>query len=165
MWKEFSYSGNYRWIDKIDELCSIYNNRVHRTIKMKPVDVNKTNEKKLLAEVYNYDEPLHHDETKFKVGDHVRISKYKHIFEKSYTPCEIFRIAKVQPTNPETYLLIDGLNEPVKGGFYKFELQKVKDPKLHLVEKILRRKGNQSYVKWLGHGPEHNSWVDKNDII
>lgn len=94
---------------------------------MKPVDVNKTNEKKLLAEVYNYDEPMLHSKTKFRVGDHVRISKYKHIFEKSYTPSwttEIFTIAKIQPTNPETYLLIDEGNNTIKGGFYKEELQK-----------------------------------------
>lgn len=171
MWKEFSMNGNYRWIDLIDELCNFYNNRVHSTIKMKPVDVNKTNEKKLFAEVYDFGEPYLHPpvkKTKFRVGDHVRISKYKHIFEKSYTAnftTEIFRISKIQFTNPETYLLIDEQSNPIKGGFYKYELQKVKDSTLYLVEKVLRRKGNQAYVKWLRLGDEHNSWVNKKDII
>lgn len=138
MWKEFSMNGNYRWIGIVKELCNFYNNRVHRTIKMKPVNVNQSNEKQLLADVYNIDEPLH-VKTKFRVGQHVRISKYKHIFEKSYTPSwstEIFVISRIQYTNPETYLLIDEFGNPIKGGFYKYELQKVGDPNLHLVEKV-----------------------------
>lgn len=169
LWKEFSMNGNYRWIDLIDELCNFYNNRIHSTIKMKPADVNKLNEKKLLAEVYNYNEPLLEPvKAKFRVGDYVRISKYKHIFEKGYTPnwtTEVFTITKIQSTDPETYLLKDAQNNPIKGGFYRYELQKTKDPKLCLVEKVLRKRRNESYVKWLGMNEDQNSWVNNKDII
>lgn len=167
MWKEFSMNGSYRWIDMIEELCNNYNNRVHRTIKMKPKDVNKNNEKKLLADVFGVDEPLY-VKTKFHIGQSVRISKYKHVFEKSYTPqwtTEIFKILKIQPTNPETYLLIDSQNQPIKGGFYKFELQGVKDPTLQLVEKVIKRNKNKVYVKWLGFPESHNSWISKNEML
>lgn len=167
MWKEFSMNGSYRWIDLIQNLCSIYNNSHHSTIKMKPVDVNKSNERQLLREIFKIDEP-NLIKPKFHVGQHVRISKYKHVFEKSYTPnwsTEIFRIARIMSTNPETYILTDGNNNTIKGGFYKYELQSVADPKLCLVEKIIRRKGNQVFVKWLGFPEDHNSWINKNDML
>lgn len=167
MWKEFSMSGSYRWIDIVHTLCTQYNNTVHRTIKMKPIDVNKFNEKKLLYDVYKNDKPTL-SKTKFHVGQHVRISKYKHVFEKGYTPnwtTEIFIISDVKKTNPETYHLVDSLNNPIKGGFYKYELLSVKDPTLHLVEKIISRKANKVFVKWLGFSDEHNSWIDKTELL
>lgn len=167
MWKEFSMNGSYRWIDMIQTLCNDYNNSFHRTIKMKPIEVNKSNEQKLLREIYKVDEP-YLVKAKFHVGQHVRISKYKHVFEKGYTPnwtTEIFKIAEVRYTNPETYHLVDGLGNPIKGGFYKYELQSVSDPKLCLVEKVIQRKGNQVYVKWLGFSEEHNSWINKNELL
>lgn len=167
MWKEFSMNGSYRWINIIHTLCNDYNNSFHRTIKMKPVEVNKSNESKLLREVYKIDEP-NIVKTKFHVGQYVRISKYKHVFEKMYTPnwtTEIFKISQIKFTNPETYHLVDSRDNPIKGGFYKYELQNVKDPKLCLVEKIIQRKGNQVFVKWLGFPDDHNSWIDKNELL
>lgn len=167
MWQEFSMNGSYRWIDIVHTLCNDYNNSFHRTIKMKPVEVNKSNEKKLLCDVYKIDEP-YLVKAKFHVGQYVRISKYKHIFEKGYTPnwtTEIFKISQIKYTNPETYLLVDSQDKSIKGGFYKYELQSVKDPKLCLVEKVLRRKGNQVFVQWLGFSNEHNSWINKNELL
>lgn len=167
MWKEFSLNGNYCWINIIERLCNDYNNRIHRTIKMKPVEVTKTDEKKLLSTVYKIDDARPF-KTKFHVGDHVRISKYKHVFEKSYTPnwsTECFKVTKVFYTNPETYNIIDSLGHPIKGRFYKYELLKVKNPDVYLVEKILKRKGQKVYVRWLGLGDEHNSWIDKKNVL
>lgn len=167
MWKEFSMNGTYRWINIIDRLCNDYNNRVHSTIKMKPAKVTKADETKLLSTVYKMNEPLY-IKTKFRVGDHVRISKYKHVFEKSYTPnwsTECFTVTKVFYTNPETYNIIDDLGQPIKGRFYKYELLKVKYPDVYLVEKILKRKGQQVFVQWLGLSDAHNSWIDKKDVL
>lgn len=168
MWKRFSLNGNYRWINIIDDLCTDYNNRIHRTINMKPSMVTKTDEKRLLNTVYAINEPLIKNKTKFHLGDKVRISKYKHIFEKSYTPnwtYEIFTIRAVKHTNPETYLLRDNLGRPIKGGFYKFELLKAKQSDVYLIEKILQRKGQNILVKWMGHDDSFNSWVDKNSVL
>lgn len=168
MWKEFSLNGNYRWINIINRLCNDYNNRIHRTINMKPSEVTKNHEKKLLKTVYAIKEPLIVKRTKFQVGDRVRISKYKNVFEKMYTPnytTEIFTIVKVSYTDPETYHLIDSFGHPIKGGFYKYELLKAKYPDIYLVEKVLRRKGGNMLVKWLGLSEEHNSWISKNDYV
>jgi len=82
MWKEFSLSGNYKWVEIVEKLVDKYNNTKHRTIKMKPCDVNKKNANQLLSTIYNHIKVA--APAKFKVGDFVRISKFKHVFEKGY---------------------------------------------------------------------------------
>ena len=128
---------------------------------MRPSDVGPGVEKRLLRSVYRETKKV--GRSRFKVGDPVRISKYKHLFEKSYTPnwtTEVFTIDRKRATNPRTYLLRDTTGQQVKGGFYGEELQKNKYPGVFLVEQVLRRKGNQEFVKWLGFDKSHNSWID-----
>ena len=67
------------YIDKLDDIVNEYNNTYHRTIKMKPVDVKGNTYIDFKKEVNDKD-------PKFKIGDHVRISKYKNIFAKGDTP-------------------------------------------------------------------------------
>ena len=84
------------YIDKLDDMLDDYNNTHHRTIKMKPVDVKDKTYIDFKKEVNDRD-------PKFKVCDHVRISKYKNIFTKRYTPnCseEVFVVKKVRNTVP-----------------------------------------------------------------
>lgn len=166
MWKEFSMNGSYRWIDMLPELLSNYNNRKHRTIKISPSAVNKSNEQQILSTVYNRIKIA--APGKYNVGDFVRISKYKHVFEKGYTPnwtTEIFKIVKVQHTYPVSYILEDYQGNKIKGGFYEMELMRTKYPNLYLVEKIIKTRGNRALVKWLGFSSEHNSWVQKDEIL
>lgn len=168
MWKTFSFRGSHKWIDVLQSLIDEYNNTRHRTIKMKPNDVNYNNEKYLLDTIYRLKAPIKKFNTKFKVGTFVRISKYKHIFEKGYTPnwtTEIFKIMRVQHTYPITYLLIDLNGQNIRGSFYSEELQLVEDPKIYLVEKILKKKGDNVYIKWLGFDSTHNSWIKKSDVL
>lgn len=168
MWKEFSFRGSYKWVDILQSLVDDYNHTKHRTIKMKPIDVVPSNEQHLLNTVYSNTFPIRGVKAKFKSGDLVRISKYKHIFSKGYTPnwtTEIFRIKKVQPTNPVTYLLIDLEGHDIKGTVYPQELQLVKYPDLYLVEKIIRKKSDKLYVKWLGFDSKHNSWIFEKDVL
>ena len=80
------------YIDKLDDMVHKYNNKNHRAIKMKPNDVKDSTYIDFLQEVNDND-------PKFKVGDHVRISKYKNIFAKGYTPNwskEIFVVKKIK---------------------------------------------------------------------
>lgn len=167
MFRQFSLQGNYKWINILDQLVKDYNNAIHRTIKMRPVDVNSRNEKKLLRTVYAYRNVYKHRKD-LKINDFVRISKNKGVFEKGYTPnwsTELFQIIKVQHTNPTTYLLKDYNDEEIQGAFYRQELRKTKITDQFLVENILRRKGNKVYVKWLGFDSAHNSWINKNDVL
>ena len=68
------------YIDKLDEIVNKYNNTYHRTIKMKPIDVKNNTYIDFGKESNDNKDP------KFKVGDYIRISKYKGIFAKRYTP-------------------------------------------------------------------------------
>ena len=97
-----------------------YNNTCHRTIKMKPLDVKDNTHIDYIIEV-NDKQP------KFKVGDHVRISKHKNIFAKGYTPNwskEFFVTKIVKNTVPWTYVINNLNGEEIFGTFYEKELQK-----------------------------------------
>ena len=110
----------YVYIDRLDDIVKEYNNTYHKSIKMKPVDV-KYNTYIAFKKEVNDKNP------KFKVGDHVRISKYKNIFGKGYMPNwseEIFVIKKIKNTVPWTYVINDLNGEEIIGTFYEKELQK-----------------------------------------
>lgn len=166
MWKEFHMQGSYRWLDLLKKIVNIYNNKKHRTINLKPSEVTQAkHEKLLLKTVYNKIKIT--SKPKYKIGDHVRISKLRGVFDKKYKPnwsTEIFTIRKVQLTDPVTYLLQDENKQNIKGGFYELQLQKVKYSDVYLVEKVLKRKGNQVFVKWLGFDNKFNSWINKDNI-
>ena len=90
---------------------------------------------------------------KFKVRDHVRISKYKNIFAKGYTPKwseGVFVIKKVKNTVPWTYVINDLNGEQIIGTFYEKELQKT-NQKEFIKEKVIKIKGNKLYVKRKGY--------------
>lgn len=161
LFKHFTAVGSYKWIDIIQDLVSQYNNRKHRTIQMKPADVVDNS---LLSTVYSKLKMVDPHKSKFKIGDFVRISKHKSVFEKGFTAnwsTEIFKIIDIRNTNPRTYILEDYRRQPVAGGFYAAELQKTNFPTTFLVEKVLRKKGNRAYVKWLGFSNTHNSWISR----
>lgn len=165
MWMLFSYNGSYNWINLLDGLLQRYNRTYHRTIKMAPNAVTKRKEKLLLRTVYAYVNV--YKGHKFKIGDKVRISKFKGIFSKGYEPnwsTEVFTVDKIKLTTPVTYLLCDNNETPISGVFYEQELQKCASPDVYLVEKVLKEKGDKLFVKWLGFSNEHNSWINKNQV-
>ena len=103
------------YIDKLDNIVNEYNNTYHRTINMKPVDVKDNTYIDFKKEVNDKD-------PKFKVGDHVRISKYKNIFAKRYTTNwseEVFVIKKVKNKVPWTYVIDNLDGEEIIGTFYE----------------------------------------------
>ena len=134
------------YFDVLDDIVDKYNNNVHRTIKMKPIEVTDN----YYAE-YNED-PSNKKDPKFKVGENVRNSKYKSIFAEGYTPNwleEVFVINKIKNTVPWTYAISDLNGELITGSFYEKELQKTSGKEFK-IEKVLKRKGDKLYVKWKG---------------
>ena len=104
---------------------------------------------------------------KFKVGDHVRISKYNNIFPKGYAPNwseNIFVIKKIKNTVSWTYVISDLNGQEIVGSFYEKELQKTNQKEFR-IEKVIKRKRNKLYVKWKGYNNSFNSWIDKKDLI
>ena len=121
------------YIDKLDDIVDEYNNTYHTTIKMKPIDVKDNTYINTSKEINNKD-------PKFKVGDHVRISKYKNIFAKGYMPNwseEVFVIKKVKNTIPWTYGINDLNGEEIIGTFHEKELQKTSQEEFR-IEKVIR---------------------------
>ena len=104
---------------------------------------------------------------KLKVGDNVRISKYKNIFDKGYTPNwskEVFVINKIKNKVPWTYAISDLNGKEITGSFYEKELQKTNQKEFR-IEKVLKRKSDQLYVKWKGYDNSFNSWINKKDLL
>ena len=148
------------YIDKLDDIVDEYNNTYHTTIKMKPIDVKDNTYINTSKETNNKD-------PKFKVGDHVRISKYKNIFAKGYMPNwseEEFVIKKIKNTVPWSDVINDLNGEEIIETFYEKELQKTNQEEFK-IEKVIRRRRDKLYVKWKGYDNSFNSWIDKKDII
>ena len=126
------------YIVKPDDTVKKYNNTYHTSIKMKPVDVKDNT-------YIGFKKEVNDKNPKFKVGDHVRISKYKNIFGKGCMPKwseEIFIIKNIKNTVPWTYVLNDLNGEEIIGTFYENELQKT-NKKEFRIEKVLKKKGDK----------------------
>ena len=148
------------YFDVLDDIVDEYDNTYHKTIKMKPIDVRDDS----FAE---YNEESNEKDPKFKVGDHVRISKFKNISTKGYTPNwseEIFIVKKIKNTVSWTYVISDLNGEEIVGSFYEKELQKTNQKEFR-IKKVIKRKINNLYGKWKGYNNSFNSWIDKKDVI
>ena len=152
------------YFDVLDDIVNKYNNTVHRTIKMKPIDVEDNtyiDSRELHSKKY-----FNKNDPKFKVGDHVRISKYENIFAKGYTPnwSEVFVVNKIKNAVPWTYVINDLIDEKITGSFYEKKLQKTNWQKFR-IEKVLKRKGDKLYVKWKVYDNSFNSSINKKDLV
>ena len=119
LYKHMTATGKNVYYDVLDDAVNRYNNTKHSTIKMKPINVKKN--KRVYIDEHNG------KDSRFKVGDRVRISKFKYIFAKGYTPnwsTEILIVDKINDTVPYTYNPKDLNNEEIIGSFYDKELQK-----------------------------------------
>ena len=141
-------------IDELDDIVNEYHNTYHRTIKMKPIDGKDNTCIDSGKEVSDKD-------PKFQVGDHVRISKYKNIFAKGYTPNwseEVFVIKRVKNTVPWTYVINDLNGEEIIGTFYEKELQKTNQKEFR-IGKVIKKKGKEK------DDNSFNSWIDKKRLF
>ena len=126
---------------------------------MKPIDVKDNT-------YIDFGKEVNGNDPKFKVGDHVRISKYKNIFAKGYIPNwseEFFVIKEIKNTVP--WIVINDLtDEEIIGTLYKNELQKTNQEEFR-IEKVIKKKDGKLYVKWKGYDNSLNSWIDKRDLV
>ena len=143
MWKYFYSKGTRNWVDVLGKLVENYNSTKHSSILMKPNDVNTSN--KYLTWVTLYGSALGSlTLPKFRVGDTVRVSRYKSTFSKGYETNfmeEIFKVKRVLRRDPTMYELEDNEGELITGMFYEEELSVVnKKDNTYRVEKILRKR-------------------------
>ena len=119
LYKHMTATGKNVYYDVLDDVVNEYSNTKHNTIKMKPIDAGDN--KRVYIDEHN------EKDSRFKVGDRVRISNFKNIFAKGYNPNwskEIFIVHKINDTVPNTYNLKDLNDEEIIGSFYDKELQK-----------------------------------------
>ena len=121
LYKYMTATGKNVYYDVLDDIVNECNNTKHSTIRIKPIDVK--NNKRVYIDEHN------EKDSRVKVGDRVRISKFKNIFAKGYTTNwskEIFIVDKINDTVPYTYNLKDLNDEEIIGSFYDRESQKTK---------------------------------------
>ena len=146
------------YIHKLDDIVNKYNNTYHSGIKMKSADVKSST-------YFESSKEINEKDTKFKIGDIVRISKYRNIFAKGCPPNlseEVFVIRKGKNTVLWTYVFSDFHGEEVVGTFYEKEFQKINQKEFG-IEKVFKKKGDKLYVNWKGYNNLFKSWIDKKD--
>ncbi|KAJ8876550.1 hypothetical protein PR048_020995 [Dryococelus australis] len=158
MWKQFLAQGSYKWLQRLPNLISAYNHRVHHTIGMCPVNVKDNS---LNEECINCCKP------EAKISDIVCISQMKNVFDEGYSQSysQLYLIYKICYYEPRTYYLEEVNRQCIKCGFYSEEIRPTNFPGMYLVEKVLRRKGDCLFVRWLGFPDENNSWIHKDAVI
>ena len=131
------------YFNVLHDIVDKYNNTRHSLIKRKPKDVTDDS-------FVEYNEESNKKDFKFKIGDHISISKYKSIFAKGCTPNwseETFIVKKTKNIVPWTYVVSDLNGEEIVGSFYEKELQKTHQKEFK-IEKVIKMKENKLYVKW-----------------
>ena len=152
MMKEFVKNNNTVWYNILPKLINFYNDRYHNTIKDKPVNINKLNEKYIKNIIYKYN--ITNNIPKFKINDIVRISlKRRELFDKPSDNIkwseELFKIHSINKANVITYKITDMNNEIIQGIFYEKELQlsKMKEDGLYIIEKIIKKVDDRYLIK------------------
>ena len=174
MWKYFTAKGTRRYLDVLEDLVKGYNNSYHRSIKMRPIDVNTNNEQKVFENLYkvtNREELFKPIDNELKVGDKVRLQYNRKPFDKGYYPNwtdEIFTIEKSDKGDKKVVFRIkDYSGEELVQRFYPEELQKITE-NLHRIEKVIKRRTKKGIkevlVKWLNYPESYNSWIPEKDI-
>ena len=169
IYRYLHYTNQHKYINVLDDIINAYNNTYHRTIKMTPVQALK-NESQAISNVFRGQKKNMKKQKPYKVGQSVRITRAKTIFEKGATSTwsrEIYYITKVKHT-PQGYVyrLRDWDNEPLTSIFYHDEIFQAVEPDLYKIDKVIKSRINpitkkkEFFVKWVGYPNKFNSWVD-----
>ena len=174
MWRYFDYANTHRYWNVLDDLVDGYNRTYHRSIKMTPLEVTKFNAQTVWKRLYPELVKRKKSDVKFKfkVGDLVRITRSKGVFEKGYAENwteEMFKIKRRIARRPPVYTLEEYDGTSIIGTFYEQELQKVEDEDFFRIEKILKKRGTnrrnkEVLVKWRGYPSKYNSWIKESEL-
>ena len=171
LWRFFTKTNSFRYLEVLEKLEKAYNESYHRSIKRRPIDVNIKNQEEVWQDLYGKT-IIQKKKPSLKPGYRVRISKLRGRFQKSFTESwshELFTVSRVLNTNPITYVIKADDGEEIKGSFYAEELQQVGEKNTYTIENIVREKKGKGgkrlcLVKWFGYPSSYNSWVEKSSI-
>lgn len=173
IWRYFTAKNTYSWVEELPKFVMAYNESYHRSIKMRPIDVTPENAMEVWFRLYDRLPRNVESQDKINVGDRVRISKVKSVFEKGYLPNwseEEFFVDQVNTKfKPTMYKLIDYHGNPIEGSFYSYEIQVVsRNEEVFIIDEVIRQKrqGNRRMylVKWRGYPSSFNSWITEQDL-
>ena len=180
LFRYFTNHGMYKYIDVLQNLVNSYNNTVHSVTKMRPNEINISNEKYVFENIYGFKnfKDMIFDKTdkpknNYKVGDNVRLKYDLSILDKSYYPLwtdQIYTIIKVLNKHDKPQYIIDD-DKIGSRRFYKEDLQKVDRSQntLYRVEKVIKTRiinnKKEYYVKWLNYPSKYNSWILETDVV
>ena len=176
VYKYFTENQTRRYIDVLESFTESYNSSFHRSIGMSPKDVNKENELEIHNKLYYPDisiSTLPRKRFKYHVGDFVRLVHSKKPFTREYDERwtgELFKIVdrKFRDGIP-IYRIEDYSGDDILGTFYEPELQKVIEPEIYKIDKILKtrkRKGQpkEFLVRWLRWPAKYDLWITEKDM-
>ena len=148
------------YFDVLDVNVNKYNNTIHRTIKIKLIDVTSD----FYAE---YNEDSNKKFLNLKLVTTLEFFKIKNIFAKRYTTNwsrEVFVVSKIKNTVLWTYVVSALNGQLITGSFYEKKLQKTSQEKLR-IGKVLKRKSDKLYLKWKGYDNSFNSWINEKELV
>ena len=177
MFKYFTANGTRRYIDVLQDFVTAYNKSYHRSIKMRPIDVNRNNERIVFKNIYKQNSiqeilaSKRKIKNKISTGDKVRRTYDIKAFDKGYYPNwtdEIYTVEKtIKGDKQIVFRIKDYSGNIIEQRFYPEELQKITED-LHRIEKIIKtrkRRGKKEYfIKWLNYPESYNSWVSEKEI-
>lgn len=178
MFKYFTSKGNRKYISVLGDIVSAYNKSVHRSTKMRPIDVSKETESRVFKNLYGYDSYRDYlintsSKGKIRIGSVVRIKYQLGPFDKSFYPTwtdTLYKVVDMDESGSRvSYTLSDYQGNVIKERkYHEEELQEVTET-VHRVEKVIKSRvvdGKREYlVKWLGYNSSYNSWIPAEDLI
>jgi Integrase core domain/Chromo (CHRromatin Organisation MOdifier) domain len=175
MFKYFTSKGHRKYIEILPQLMTAYNGSIHSTTKMRPCDVNETNEKVAFRNTYGVKTmrdllKSQCKKPKLVAGEKVRIKHKFNPFDKGYYPNwtdHIYNVEKVIKGIKPLYKITSYDGQTVDKRFYPEELQKVSES-IYRVEKVLKKRTvngrPECFVKWLNYPASYNSWIPEADV-
>ena len=166
MFRYFTRIGSHKYIDKLEDFVTSYNNSYHRAIKMTPNEAISADRKTVFRNLYGVDSVLDlksGKQAKLKKGDTVRLAYDKGVFDKGYWHTFTDQTATVKEVinKPLPMYALKDFTGTLQRHFYNEELQKIPEP-AYRVEKVIKtriRNGKrQYYVKFVGYPSSENSW-------
>jgi hypothetical protein len=177
LYRFFTANQTFRYIDHLEDIVDSYLNTVHRSTKMKPIDITEKNAQDVYEKLYlpqqiiEENKPVNYT---FEIGDKVHMAMDRSVFHKAYKETyfhEIFEVFRRTPTHPPRYKLRDLLKVELKGTFYAQQLTKVPfdyTADLQRLEKVVRYRkgthGKEALIRWKGYSTKYDTWLSVKDI-
>jgi len=166
LWRFFTVNNGRNWVDHINDIVSAYNNKKHHTLGMSPNEAIRDENTAKLRTINSQDRLVEKQQLPYKAGAWVRISRKKGAFEKGYYgnwSQAVYRIKEVLKTMPITYKLTDHRGDELKGSFYHSEILPTQVADHVLIEKVLKRRKEQVFVKYMSYDNKYNEWRNVED--